>query len=181
VKFASGSIGDSIQRIADTAKANRFGFTSRYNDSGALEFGFYDPNEAGIFDANGQLVTSKVKTVTMPTQDNNGDILFDSMKMANFKTRHYDAATDSAYTTNAQEEAVKAVADQITRMGEFTNAEGKTVQYNPFASKLFNNPDSVSGWLAGINREVLHTGSNVGSASTAQEAQDLVKTGATVE
>ena len=180
-KFAPGSIGDSIQRVAGAAKDNHFGFTSRYNKSGALEFGFYDPNEAGIFDQNGNIVQSKVKTVTMPTQDEMGDILFDSTKMANFRNRHYDVATDSVYTTNAQEEAVKAVADQITRMSEFTNAEGQTVKYNPFASRFLSNPDKIVGSIGNTIRESLHTGSNIGSASTAQEAQDLVKTGATVE
>ena len=183
VRFASGSVGDSIQRIADAAKSYNFGFTTGYNESGALEFGFYDPRETGVFDENGQIVKSKIKTVAMPTQDesNMGDIIFDNMRMANFRNRHYDVGTGETYQTTAQEDAIKAFADYVTATREFKTSEGKTVEYNPFASGLFKNPESVIQSAKRRMRDVFEDAPSIGGSSVAQEAQDLVKSGATVE
>ena len=53
------------------------------------------------------------------------------------------------YTQTAQEAAIEAVMDQITRTYEYTDAEGKTIKYSPFASQLRNDPDRA---IAGLKR-----------------------------
>jgi hypothetical protein len=131
-----------------------------------LKFGFYDPSDPDVFDKDGHIVGSKVKSINIASQDEQGDLIFDNAKMANFRNRHYDSSTGEVYTNTAQEEAVRAMADYITSIGEYENAEGKTVKYNRFSSLFFNNPEAALAKLMGIQRDVLHTGSSVGTAAT---------------